>query len=100
MIIAVSAIGLFIVICAVLKSKASPAGQPKTKLQKRAEIIAGYKCRMDEVLSPYLDDKEALQTKKTQLLREFSIEVSNNIFFDADEVRKVIRELAQYGTKG
>ena len=93
---------LIIVIIGVLKNASESTPEPaygKSAQQKRTEIIAGYKQKMDEELSPYLGDKEALQAKKTQLLREFSIEVSSNIFFGANEVRDVISELAHYGAQ-
>ena len=66
----------------------------KSKEEKRAEIIAGYKAQLEKELSKYKDDKEAYLAKKSQLLKVFSTELSQNIFFDQDEIREILRELA------
>jgi hypothetical protein len=69
----------------------------KSALQKRSEIIEGYRRRLDEALEPHRDDPDAFRARKAELLREFSIEISRNIFFGQGEVREVIRDLAHYG---
>jgi hypothetical protein len=68
----------------------------KSALQKRSEIIEGYRQRLGETLEPYRDDPDAFRAKKAELLREFSIEISRNIFFGPGEVREVIRDLAHH----
>jgi hypothetical protein len=93
----VGALVVFTLLAAVmLFRRDTGTGLPKSALQKRGEIIEGYKRRMDEALKPYLDDPAMLRSKKAELLREFSTEVSSNIFFGPGEVREVIRDLAHY----
>ena len=62
---------------------------------KKMDIIDGYKQRLNDELVILKGNKEAMLSKKSELLKEFNMELSHNIFFDKDEIRKVILELSQ-----
>lgn len=76
----------------VLGSSSKP--KAKTKLQKRAEIIEQYKKSLAESLEEFSDDKEGRMKQKSSLLQGYSTELSQNIFFDNDEIREIILELS------
>ncbi|QOY53782.1 hypothetical protein HUE87_07690 [Candidatus Sulfurimonas marisnigri] len=89
----VGIITLIFVIMGALRGKSSQ--EPKTKEQKRAEIVAAYKLELQESLDPLSSNKDAKIAKKTSLLKKFSDELSRNIFFDKNEIRDIILELAR-----
>ena len=66
----------------------------KTVESKKEEIITGYENKMREVLLAYPEDDNMRTTKKTELLKQVSKELSTNIFFDKPEVRDIIQKLA------
>jgi len=72
-----------------------PKPQPKSKAQKQAEVIEGYKQKLDNSLAG-ITDKNLFIKKKTALLQSFSSELNRNLFFDEDEVRELIEKLAKY----
>ncbi len=65
----------------------------KTKTQKKKEIIDTYKKELLSTLNN-LQNKELRVKKKSILLKKYSDELSQNIFFDKDEIREIILELA------
>lgn len=67
----------------------------KTKEQKKAEIIAQYRLDLQKALSPLKNNQEATVAKKTSMLKKFSDELARNIFFDKNEIRSIILELAK-----
>lgn len=66
----------------------------KTKEQKQNEIVYDFLQRMEKELTPIKDNQEELGKKKTELLKTFAKELEFNIFFDKDEVREIIKNLA------
>ena len=48
------------------------------------------------MLKLYEDDKEMCLNEKTKILKRINKELATNIFFDPDEVRAVLNELARY----
>ncbi len=68
----------------------------KTDLQKREELIASYKLKLETALKPVVDDRELYLGRKRELLKAFSMELSMNIYFDDETMKEVIRELASY----
>ncbi len=91
-------IGILVLVI-VLTLKKGSSKVPKTKEEKCHEIIMEYKRRLDKELTPLRENYDAMLAKKSVLLREFSVELSHNIFFDNDEMREVIKELASYEVK-
>ena len=81
------------------RTTAAPSVAAKSKSQKRDEIIHSYQRRMQTALAKHADDPEALLKIKTRLLKDFSAELSRNIFLDEDEVREIVRELAHFDGK-
>ena len=74
--------------------KNDTAGEVQSKEEKRYEIISGYQACLRKELSPLQDNKEEYLAKKVLLLKEFSDELSMNIFFDSLEIEEIIQDLA------
>ena len=72
-----------------------PKKQPKSKEQKQEEIRQNFLQRLDAELSVTQNHDER-QTKKIALLKVFAKELEFNLFFDKDEVKVLIQELASY----
>ncbi len=87
-------VGLVIVIYLVLKSTTKKSH--KTKAQKRTEIISEYKKSLIESLAGLENDKKERMNQKSILLKKYSDELSQNIFFDKDEIKEVILEMSRY----
>ena len=68
----------------------------RTKSEKQHELAAEYSRRVQEVLAPYADDREKMLEKKREILKVISMELSRNVFFDHNEIRSLISELAAY----
>lgn len=84
--------GFLVVIYFTLRSR--PKIDVKTKAKKKEEIVSEYRAKLQSVLQDLEDDQELRIASKTALLKEFSDELSRNIFFDEDEVREIILELS------
>ncbi|WP_458699743.1 hypothetical protein ACKGJI_07875 [Sulfurospirillum sp. 1307] len=67
--------------------------EPKSKEQKQQEIISMYEQKLKEGLRDVSKD-DYIKTK-TALLTKISKELHNNLFFDEDEVKQIIQELAK-----
>jgi len=89
-------VALLIVIYKVFKGSNDKVVNGKSKEHKQKEIVQEYKRQMNEALKQYQSDKVMMSSKKTEMLKKFSAELSKNIFFDHSEVKEVIRELAHY----
>lgn len=70
-----------------------PRTKPKPSPQKQEEIREMYRQRLQTELSR-IENSDERQTKKILLLKEFSKELEFNLFFDKDEVKMLIQELA------
>lgn len=68
----------------------------KSKAIKKSEIIDGYKKQIDTLNFRFKDDLETLKIEKMKLLKTINAELSQNIFFDADELKQTIQELTSY----
>lgn len=86
LIVALAAFSLFVIL--------RPKKEPKSKEQKQAEIQESYRQRLIEALTK-IDDETLRQEKKIALLKAFAKELRMNLFFDEDEVKHVIEELAK-----
>jgi len=73
-----------------------PGAAPKSKQEKQAQIKASYLLFLDQKLSPFKDDRERFMNEKAKLLKRFSKELRHNLFFDEEEVRALLRELAYF----
>jgi hypothetical protein len=72
-----------------------PKKQPKSKEQKQEEIRISLLARLHTELSA-IENHDERQTKKIALLKVFAKELEFNLFFDKDEVKILIQELASY----
>jgi len=68
----------------------------RTKEEKQAQIKASYKKYLDERLTPYKNDRSKLMQEKSKILKRFSKELHRNLFFDDNETRSLLQELATY----
>ncbi|RLA81494.1 MAG: hypothetical protein DRG78_09125 [Epsilonproteobacteria bacterium] len=67
-----------------------PSMNSKQPAVKKSEIILGYKKHLDT-----LSNKD----EKIKFLKEINQELSRNIFFDQDELKKAIEDLTAYSFK-
>ncbi|ATB70474.1 hypothetical protein SJPD1_2378 [Sulfurospirillum diekertiae] len=72
-----------------------PKIEPKSKEQKQEEIRQNFLVRLDAELSA-IQNPDERQTKKIALLKVFAKELEFNLFFDKNEVKMLIQELASY----
>ena len=72
-----------------------PKKESKTKEQKQEEIRQSFLQRLNTELS-MIEDSNERQLKKIALLKTFAKELEFNLFFDKDEVKTLIQELANY----
>ncbi|MBE0496566.1 MAG: hypothetical protein IBX45_09170 [Campylobacterales bacterium] len=73
-----------------------PTLRPKSKAEKQAQIKASYVLFLDQKLSPYKEEREKLKEEKAKILKRFAKELRHNLFFDEEEVRALLRELAYF----
>lgn len=83
-----------VVIGYVVLSKTKKTVAVKSKEQKREEILQDYKVKLRNALKSFQNNEQRRERKNT-LLKEFSDELALNIFFDADEKKEIIMELAK-----
>lgn len=67
----------------------------KPQAATKDEIKARYIQRISSELEALEGNSEAQREAKSRLLKEINSELSCNIYFDKDEVRELLRELAQ-----
>lgn len=72
-----------------------PKRQPKSKEQKQKEIRFEYKKRLLAELDS-IENIQLRQKKKIALLKGFAKELEFSLFFDEDEVKALIQELARH----
>ncbi|WP_072681949.1 hypothetical protein [Arcobacter sp. LA11] len=61
---------------------------------KKEELIKKYEDEMTEIINRYKDDSINLQQKKIEYLKLASHQLHNNIFFDAQEAKEIVKKLA------
>ncbi len=83
-----------LLLCAILFWILKPKKLAKTKEQKRAELIASYKQRLENELL-HVKDITIYQQKKINLLKAIAKELEFSIFFDKDDVRELIKYLSK-----
>ena len=80
----------------IFKKMPLTKSENKSEVVKKSEIIDGYKKQIDLLNLKYKDDLATLKIEKTKLLKSINAELSQNIFFDADELKKTVQELTSY----
>jgi len=70
-----------------------PQAKPKSKEQKQEEIRLHYQKKLQTELESIANVDER-QKRKIALLKHFAKELEFNLFFDKDEVKMLIQELA------
>ena len=72
-----------------------PQTKPKSKEQKQEEIRSHYLQKLQSELES-IDTPDERQKRKIALLKVFAKELEFNLFFDKEEVQRLIKELAGY----
>ncbi|MFB1008214.1 MAG: hypothetical protein QMB85_03945 [Sulfurospirillum sp.] len=72
-----------------------PKKESKTKEQKQEEIRQNFLQRLHAELSG-IENPNERQMRKIALLKVFAKELEFNLFFDKEEVKTLIQELANY----
>ena len=62
---------------------------------KKEEIFNTYKEQMVNIKDLYKDDEETLKQQKMIFLKSVNAELHKNLFFDEEEIKAVIQELAR-----
>lgn len=74
-----------------LKGRKKTAKKPA--FMKKYEIIEAYKQQMQTVIQTYENDAIQLKEKKIILIKKINQELNKNIFFNQEEIKKIIYEL-------
>lgn len=74
-----------------LKGRKKTAKKPA--FMKKDEIIETYKQQMQTVIQTYQNDAIQLKEKKISLIKKINQELNKNIFFNQEEIKKIIYEL-------
>ena len=69
-------------------------GKPATL--KKQEIITGYQEEIEALLKSHEGDKKKCISEKTKTLHRINKELASNIFFDPDEIKTLLYDLARY----
>ncbi len=72
-----------------------PKKQSKSKEQKQEEILLNYQQKLHSELLG-IQDLDERQKKKIALLKVFAKELEFNLFFDSEETKMLIQDLAKY----
>jgi uncharacterized protein YoxC len=94
-IVSIAIVFLILVIVFTLKNSSKEVTRVQSKDEKREEIFNSYIDRLTTELET-IDDKDKRIQRKKELLKEFSSELSRNIFLDASDVRNMIMQLSNY----
>lgn len=78
----------------LLKHFLYPAKNIKPTYLKKEEIIESYKTQMLNIKATYENDKETFDKQRMIFLKNVSAELHKNIFFDEEEIKEIIKELA------
>lgn len=92
-------IGILVVFFALWLWTKKSGNSVRTKSEKQDQIKRSYKSYLDEKLSPLKDNRSKLLEEKTKILKRFSKELHRNLFFDENEAKTLIQELAAYEPK-
>ena len=85
---------LLIIVALYLWFKKGKKVNHKSAALKKDELINMYRKQMKQTLEECSFNQESLTTEKSKLLKKIHHELHNNIFFDDDEVKKIIQDLA------
>jgi hypothetical protein len=86
-------IGFVVIIYYTLRATPK-AVREKEKAKKKEELISEYTHKLQSELEQFKDDGLRMK-QKAVLLKQFNDELSRNIFFDEDEVKEIITDLAR-----
>lgn len=64
-----------------------------SNILKKSELVKKYEYEMLKLIVKYEKDKNLLQRKKTRFLKQTNYELQNNIFFNENEIKRIIEKL-------
>lgn len=86
---------LFIVLAIIIYFKFNSKNySEKSPSLKKEEIYKKYENELLNIISEYENNQEQLKIEKINFLKKVSYELHNNIFFDEDEAKALIKKLA------
>ncbi len=85
---------LLIIVAFILWNKKSKITHHKPAALKKDELINMYRRQMKQLIQECSFNPESLALEKSKLLKKIHHELHNNIFFEEDEVKVIIQELA------
>lgn len=65
----------------------------KSSSMKKDEILQDYKQQMIQLLKENENNPEKLKIEKMNFIKNMNAQLNKNIFFDANEIKKIIYEL-------
>ncbi|XPV67401.1 MAG: hypothetical protein ACNI25_08725 [Halarcobacter sp.] len=68
----------------------------KPSYEKKSELVKSYEDGLKALINDNQHDKESLNQKKLEYIKNASKELHNNIFFDEAEVKQIIQRLASF----
>lgn len=86
---------IILILCGFLFLLFKPKKEVKSKEQKQEEIYLSYKERLNTELLA-IENFDERQKKKIALLKVFAKELEFNLFFDSEETKILIQDLAKY----
>lgn len=66
----------------------------KDQAVKKEELVAAYKKQMQDLLTNYEYNKQLQTQEKIKLLKKINHELSMNIFFEENESKELLNQLA------
>lgn len=67
----------------------------KTNVLTKDELIQNYKNELLKILDEFSSDKKSQMEEKLKFLKRVNYELSMNIFFEKEELKKFIQELSR-----
>lgn len=67
----------------------------KTNVLTKDELIQNYKNELLKILDEFPSDKKSQMEEKLKFLKRVNYELSMNIFFEKEELKKFIQELSR-----
>jgi UDP-N-acetylglucosamine transferase subunit ALG13 len=73
--------------------KKKKLGINKSSAIKKEEIVQQYKQQLKELIHQYGNNSDKLKYEKINFIKNVNAELNKNIFFNSDEIKKIIYEL-------
>lgn len=84
---------LIIILIYLMVSKKKNLGVNKSSAIKKEEIVQEYKQQLKELIHKHGNNQDKLKYEKINFIKKVNAELNKNIFFNSDEIKKIIYEL-------